>query len=122
MWYEITANLTAAVHLVFLGFVVFGALLGRCNRWWRYAHLVAMVYGVFIEIFYWYCPLTYVEQYLRERAGRGSYREPFIAHYLNAIIYLDVPQWTLILVAGAVLAINCGLYVWWWRCPDRPRG
>ena len=116
MWYQWAANLTAIVHLAFLIFVVFGAVLGLRHRGWRWAHLGAMVYGVAIEVFYWYCPLTYVEQYLRERSGSGSYTEPFIAHYLNTFIYLDVPQWTLILAAIVVLLINCSLYLWW-----RPR-
>ena len=115
MWYEIAADLTAAAHLAFLAFVVFGALVGRRNRWWRMAHLVAMAYGVLIEVFYWYCPLTDLEQYLRRHAGRGSYEEPFIAHYINKFIYLDVPQWSLIVAAMVVLATNAALYVFWGR-------
>ncbi len=118
MWYEIAADLTAVVHLAFLAFVVFGALLGRRHRIWRAAHLVAMVYGVLIEVFYWYCPLTDLEQYLRERAGTGSYREPFIAHYINKFIYLDVPQWTLIVAAVVVLGVNAAIYL---RGPRRAR-
>jgi Protein of Unknown function (DUF2784) len=113
MWYEIAADLTAIVHLAFILFVIFGAFLGRRRRWWRLAHFLAMSYGVLVEIFYWYCPLTWLEQYLREGAGRGSYTEPFIAHYLNKFIYLDVPQWTLILAAGVVLGVNLGLYIRW---------
>ena len=58
MWYEIAADLTALVHLAFILFVIFGALLGRLSRWWRAAHLIAMAYGFLIEVFYWYCPLT----------------------------------------------------------------
>jgi hypothetical protein len=111
VWYDLAADLTAVVHLVFIGFVIFGALLGRRSRWWRTAHFVAMAYGVLIEVFYWYCPLTYLEQYLRERSGRGSFSEPFIAHYLNKIIYLDAPQWSLILAAFAVLGVNAALYI-----------
>ena len=115
MWYELAANLIAVVHLGFLAFVVFGALLGRRNRWWRLAHIAAMVYGVLIEVFYWYCPLTYLEQYLRRLAGRGIYEEPFIAHFLNKIIYIDIPQGALILAAVVVLCANSGLYVYRWR-------
>jgi Protein of Unknown function (DUF2784) len=115
MWYGLAADATALVHLVFILFVVFGVWLGRCHRWWRLAHLAAMAYGVLIEIFYWYCPLTYLEQYLRERAGQGSYSEPFIAHYLNRIIYLDVPQGVLIGAAIVVLGINSGFYYYSWR-------
>ena len=115
MWYAIAADLIALVHLTFIGFVVFGAVLGRRNRWWRLAHIAAMAYGVLTEILYWYCPLTFLEQYLREHAGEGAYTEPFIAHYLNKIIYINVSQEVLILAAVAVLAINRGLYIRAWR-------
>ena len=115
MWYGLAANCIALVHLAFLTFVVFGVLLGRRHRWWRIAHLAAMAYGVLIETFYWYCPLTYLEQYLRELADEASYTEPFIAHYLNKIIYVDIPQGGLILAAIVVLGINSGLYIHSWR-------
>ena len=116
MSYEIAADLTAAVHFTFIAFVIFGVLLGRRSRVWMALHLAAMAYGVMIEVFYWYCPLTVLEQYLRNKAGRGEYQEAFIAHYLNRVIYLDVPQWTLILAAAAVAATNAGLYFYWYAC------
>ena len=120
MSYEIAADLTAAVHFTFIAFVIFGALLGRRSRVWMALHLGTMVYGVMIEVFYWYCPLTVLEQYLRAKAGRGQYEEAFIAHYLNRVIYLDAPQWTLILAAVLVAATNAGLYLYWywWRRPS----
>lgn len=115
MWYGLAADAIALVHLTFLLFVVFGVWLGRRSRWWRLAHLAAMAYGVLVEVFYWYCPLTYIEQYLRELAGKGSYSEPFIAHYLNRIIYVDVPQKVLIGAAIVVLGVNSGCYIHLWR-------
>ena len=115
MAYELAADLTALAHFAFILFVIFGALLGRRKRVWRYLHLASMVYGVMIEVFYWYCPLTYLEQYLREKAGAGSFEEGFITHYLNKLIYLNAPQWSLILAAVVVLAVNLGLYVYWHR-------
>ena len=120
MSYEIAADLTAAVHFTFIAFVIFGALLGRRSRLWMALHVAAMLYAVTIEVFYWYCPLTVLEQYLRSKAGRGQYQEAFIAHYLNRIIYLDAPQWTLILAAVLVAATNAGLYLYWywWRRPS----
>jgi hypothetical protein len=110
VWYELAADLTALVHLSFITFVIFGALLGYRSRWWRIVHILTMAYGLLVEVFYWYCPLTYLEQYLRTRAGRGGYTEPFIAHYLNKIIYLDAPQWSLILAAVVVLGANAAVY------------
>ena len=117
MAYELAADLTALTHFAFLLFIIFGALLGRHKRVWRYLHLASMVYGVMIEVFYWYCPLTYLEQHLREEAGAESFTGGFIAHYLNAVIYINAPQWSLILAAAAVLAVNVGLYVYWFRQP-----
>jgi hypothetical protein len=111
--YEAAADLTATIHLLFILFVIFGAILGRRSLRWRLGHLACMAYGVLIEIFYWYCPLTYIEQFLRSKSGRGMYQEPFIEHYLNKMIYLDVPQWSLIATAALVLLINVGLYVYW---------
>ena len=113
MWYEVAADLTAVLHLTFIAFVIFGGFLGYRSRGWRAAHLLAMGYGVLIEIFYWYCPLTVLEQYLRDRSGHGSYTDPFIAHYLNKIIYLDVPQGMLIGAAVLALGVNAGLYIFW---------
>ena len=113
MLYDLAANLTALLHFGFLAFVVLGATLGHRSRRWRVIHLAAMAYGVLVEVFYWYCPLTYLEQFLRKRAGRGFYEEPFIAHYLNQIIYLEVPQRSLIAAAVIVLTGNLGLYAYW---------
>jgi hypothetical protein len=113
--YGLAADVTALFHLLFILFVVFGAVLGRRSSPWKWLHIACMGYGVLIEVFYWYCPLTYVEQYLRDKAGRGAYSEPFIEHYLNKLIYLDVPQWTLIAAAALVLTLNAGAYLYWWR-------
>ena len=121
MLYELAADLTALAHFAFILFVIFGALLGRRKRVWRYLHLASMAYAVSIEVFYWHCPLTYLEQYLREKTGAGSFEEGFIAHYLNEVIYFNAPQWSLILAAAVVLAVNLGFYIYWLRqAKDHP--
>ena len=121
MAYELAADLTAVAHFAFLLFVILGALLGRRKRVWRYLHLASMVYGVMIEVFFWYCPLTYLEQYLREKAGAESFEGGFIAHYLNEVIYINAPQWSLIVAAAVVLVVNLGLYIYWSRhLKDQP--
>ena len=122
MGYEIAADLTATLHFTFIGFVVFGVLFGRRSRLWMALHLAAMAYGVMIEVFYWYCPLTILEQYLRSKAGRGQYQDAFIAHYLNRVIYLDAPQWTLVLAAALVFAANLAIYLYWYRWQRRRAG
>ena len=120
MWYEVAADVVAVLHFAFIAFVLFGAVLGLRSGWWRAAHLTATAYGVLIEVFYWYCPLTLIEQWLRRRAGRGGYGEPFMAHYINRIIYIDIPQWLLIAAATMVFLINSALYIHAWRRHSPP--
>lgn len=115
--YDSAADLTAAVHFAFIAFVIFGAFLGRRSGTWRWLHIAAMIYGVLVEVFYWECPLTYLEGYFLRLAGRRVYEEPFIEHYLNRLIYLNVPEWSLIVVASVVLATNAALYIYWMRHP-----
>ncbi len=126
MLFEIAADITALAHLTFILFVIFGAALvhrslGRRRRVWMALHLASMAYGVMIEVFYWYCPLTVIEQFLRRKAGRGEYNDAFIAHYVNKLVYLDAPQWSLVLAAAIVLVGNLGIYFYWWRRAGRPR-
>ena len=87
MWYRIAADAVVAVHLLFIGFVVFGAFLAW--RWPKiiWVQLPVMVYGALIEFIGFTCPLTPVENYLRHRAGEAGYRGGFIAHYLVSVVY-----------------------------------
>jgi hypothetical protein len=45
----------------------------------------------------WYCPLTHLETHLRRLAGPEStpYAGSFWVHYLERIIYLDLPARTI---------------------------
>lgn len=68
-----------------------------------------MVYGVFIEIFRWICPLTYLENWLLRQSNPSStYQGDFISHYLGKIIYIQLSQgW---LIAGAILVLLLNLW------------
>jgi uncharacterized protein DUF2784 len=67
--FRATADLVVAVHAAFVVFVVLGGLL--VARWPRLAwvHVPAAAWGVFIEFRGWICPLTPLENYLRQRGG-----------------------------------------------------
>ncbi len=121
MLYRWLADLVLALHLGFILFVVLGALLLR--RWPRaiYLHLPAAVWGALIEFTGGQCPLTPLEQYLRQRGGRPGYRGGFIEHYLTAAIYPNGLTRGIQLALGLiVLALNAVLYWRWWRV-DRDR-
>ena len=87
MWYRAGADLVVVVHLLFIGFVVGGVFLAW--RWPRivWAHIPAAAYGALVEFVGFTCPLTLLENDLRQHAGQSGYRGGFIAHYLVKVIY-----------------------------------
>jgi hypothetical protein len=46
-----------------------------------------VIYGALVEFAGFTCPLTLLENDLRQRAGDAGYRDGFIAHYLVRVIY-----------------------------------
>ena len=63
-----------------------------------------------VEILPWPCPLTPAENWLRTRAGIGSYQGGFLLHYLDALVYPDIPPTLLTLAGVAVCLFNLGIY------------
>ena len=112
MWFRFLADLTVIVHLAFVLFVVFGGLL--VLRWRRVAwlHLPAAVWGAWIEFAGWLCPLTPLENWLRERGGRAAYTSSFVERYIIPTLYPDSlsreVQWVL---GGLVLIVNGLVYL-----------
>jgi hypothetical protein len=87
MGYRLAADVVVGIHLLFIGFVVFGAFLAW--RWPRVAwvHVPVAVYGALVEFIGFTCPLTPLENDLRHRAGEAGYHGGFINHYLIRVIY-----------------------------------
>jgi uncharacterized protein DUF2784 len=80
-------------------------------RWITFVHLPAAAWGIFVEISNGICPLTCLENHLRQAAGQAGYSKSFIEHYLLPIIYptsltADIQY----LLAGAVLLTNTMIY------------
>jgi len=98
------------IHLIWILWVVFGYVLARNRRALRWLHISSLVYGIFIEVAPWPCPLTLAEQWLEIKAGITPYRQPFLVHYLEALIYPDIPDSALISGAVAVCALNLWQY------------
>lgn len=117
MLYRILADAVLLLHLGFILFVVFGALLVARRRGLMPAHLLAAVWGFGIEASGAICPLTYLENALREAAGQSGYSGGFIEHYLLPLIYpAGLGRHVQAILATAVLAINVALYAWIARC------
>ncbi len=119
------ADLVLLLHVLFVGFVVFGLLLvvlGKPLGWswvrnpyFRSIHLVAIVIVAAQAWLGVVCPLTTIEMALRERGGGATYEGAFIAHWLESILYYQAPGWVF-----AVAYSLFGLLVvasWFWVRP-----
>jgi len=110
--YHFLAVAVLILHLLWILWVILGALVTRGRPALRYFHIASLIYGIFIEVTPWPpCPLTVLEQWLEERAGLVPYHEPFLVHYLEAVIYPDIPALLLVGCAVTVCIFNLGIYV-----------
>jgi hypothetical protein len=119
MLYEIAAELVICFHLVWIGFLIFGAMLAYKRPWLRALHLAGLAFSITMQGCRWYCPLTYVEQWLRSHQHPDvAYTGSFIAHYAERLVYLRVSP---SLILGLTLVICAGtayIYIAW-RPPAR---
>ena len=85
----------------------------------------AFLWGALIEIAGWVCPLTPLENWLREQDGGLVYRTDFIEHYILSLLYPTTPTRSAQIFLGLfVLSVNLGLYGWilWRTAQKKGRG
>jgi hypothetical protein len=109
------AVLVLFLHLAWLALVIFGAIWTRGRPVWTALHILALLWGIVVELGPWPCPLTLAESYLEARAGLPAYQGSFLVHYLDAIVYPDLPAWIVSSAGVAVCALNLAIYGWRWR-------
>lgn len=116
MTYRLLADAVLLLHLAFIVFVVAGGWF--LPRWPRLAwlHLPAALWGAAIELCGCVCPLTPLENRLRQMGGAAGYAGGFVEHYLLPLIYPAglTREWQIALGLG-VAALNLAAYVRWWR-------
>jgi hypothetical protein len=115
MPYASLADAVVVVHFAFAAFVVVGGFLAW--RWRRvaYVHLPALAWGCWVEISHSICPLTPLENHLRELGGEAGYSGSFLAHYLTRVLYPPGLTWNIQwLLAGLLLGLNVIAYGGLW--------
>ncbi|MGJ7917041.1 DUF2784 domain-containing protein [Massilia sp. LXY-6] len=113
MLYRFLADAVLLLHLGFILFVVFGALLVARRRGWLPVQLAAAGWGVLVEASGAACPLTWAELYFRRLAGDAGYQGGFIDHYLVPLIYpAGLTRGLQVGLGLGVIAINAILYTW----------
>ena len=116
MYYQILADLVAVIHFGFIVFALFGGLLALRWRWMPWLHIPALSWGIGIEFLGWYCPLTPMENSLRQASGDAGYTGGFIEHYLLPIIYPEGLTREIQLLLGLILVVaNLVVYFTVWH-------
>lgn len=109
--FGLLADAVVFVHLAFIAFIVAGGLLALRWPWAAWLHLPLAVWGVVVHWMGWICPLTPLENWLRQRAGGTGYQSGFVEHYIIPVLYPAGYGPRLALVLGAVvLGTNVVIY------------
>ena len=112
MPYHLLADAVVLLHLAFILFAAFGALLLFRYPRLLWLHLPAALWGAVIEFSGWVCPLTPLENHLRALAGDKPYSGDFIERYLVPLIYPAALTRDLQMLLGiGCVTINIVLYV-----------
>jgi hypothetical protein len=98
------------LHAARILWVLLGWLATRGRPVLRWLHIGSVVYGILIEVLLWPCPLTLLENWSMTRAGEKPYEESFLIHYLESVIYPEVSQPLLTVVAVLVCVAILGVH------------
>ena len=116
MLYGLIADALVLLHLGFVIFVIGGGFLAWRWRWLAWAHVPCALWGAAIEFGGWICPLTPLENYLRQRAGTTGYAGDFVEHYLTPVLYpADLTSSVQLALGTLVLLINGFAYAVYFR-------
>jgi hypothetical protein len=126
--YRVLAHLVVVIHVMFILFVVFGGLLVLRRQFWLWLHIPAVLWAALVELNGWYCPLTPLENHLRQAGGLSFYSGDFIAEYIFPFLYPSgLTRPTQVMLGLGVLVINAAIYTVLikrgrlrWRITDPP--
>lgn len=128
MPYQFLADTILLLHFGIVLFVILGLpVILAGNRfgwswvnslWWRLAHLAAIGVVILQAWLGQYCALTEIESTLRQHAGQTGYERSFIEHWVQRVLYYEMPMGVFTVVYTCF-----GLLVaWaWWRFPPRTK-
>jgi hypothetical protein len=108
IFYRVLADFVVLLHAAFVAFVVVGemaVLYGLARRrgwarafWFRWLHLASIAFVVLSSWLGATCPLTGLENSLRERGGEGGYPGDFISYWARELLFYECSTWTFIVV------------------------
>jgi hypothetical protein len=108
--YGAAAAVALVSHVLWIVWVIFGAVCTRNRPLLAGFHMASVLWGIVTELGPWPCPLTLAEQLFEMGAGSDPYLGGFIIHYLDAIVYPDIPAELLMALGLVVCALNLAIY------------
>jgi hypothetical protein len=105
------ADAVVLFHFLWILFIILGGWWGRRYRRIGQIHVAALSFALLVEGFDWYCPLTHLEVWLRGKGAQAGYHDSFITHYLNKVIYLDLPHTPVVIATLLLCLANLWLYL-----------
>ncbi|MCP4667308.1 MAG: DUF2784 domain-containing protein [Deltaproteobacteria bacterium] len=111
MIYSILADVTIFVHFLWILFILSGVIFALRRSKIAWVHLGGLLFSLVLNLFGWYCPLTHLENYLNSLyPGSLTYGGSFIAHYLEQIVYPDLPE--IFIRIGGILFVCLNIIVY----------
>ncbi len=104
--FRVIAYAAAATHFAFLAFGVLGGFLA-----WRWPRLIWLqvagaAWLVLVVVASLMCPLTWIEDRARERAGMAPKPGGFLANYVEGVFYPAGQQTAAMAVAAVVVLLS----------------
>jgi len=109
-YYAALAAAALILHLLWILWILIGWLITRGRAWLAGLHIASLVWGVITEVGPWPCPLTLAEQWLENRSGAAAYQQGFLVHYLDKLIYPNLPELVVGWSGAAVCVVILGVY------------
>lgn len=111
MLYGILADIVISVHLLWILFLIAGAYWGREHRPVMWFHGGGLAFAMISQVFGWYCPLTHLEVWLREKQNiLLTYPGSFISHYTEKLIYVEMSGAIIFALTLVLIGINAWIY------------
>ncbi len=112
MLFRILADSIVLIHFLWILFLIFGGIWGIRNTVLKIFHISGLVLAIIIQTLDLYCPLTYLEIWLREKSNPlATYKGSFIIHYVEKAVYIDISHGLIILLTFLLSGFNVWLYL-----------
>jgi hypothetical protein len=112
MFYRVFADTVVLIHFLWILFLLLGALWGRRKQLVKILHISGLAFACIIQIWSWYCPLTYLEVWLREKHDSALiYKGSFIIHYVEKIVYLEISRYLIFIFTVFLCGFNLRVYL-----------